>query len=303
MLATADALPDLQGRTYLITGANSGLGYFTALGLGKKGARVIMACRNPAKAAEALAQLKAAGATGCETATLDLASLSSIQRFAESIVAEGGPLHGLINNAGVMATPHHLTQDGFEAQLGTNHLGHFALTGRLLPALLRTPGARVVNVSSFVHRLGVVRLDDLMMTRGYSRWPAYFQSKLCNLLFTLELKRRSRGRLTTAAAHPGYADTNLQTAAAKMEGSKLAESFYGLGGSLFAQSAERGALPSLLAAAMPQIEDGALYGPSWQLWGQATLSPCAARGRDEATAKALWDKSVSLTGVSYAELD
>ncbi|MCK6521641.1 oxidoreductase [Myxococcota bacterium] len=302
MLASADALPDLTGRTYLITGANSGLGYYTALGLGKKGARVIMACRNPSKAADALAQLKAAGATGCETVTLDLASLDSVQRLAETINASGGPLHGLINNAGIMATPHHLTQDGFEAQIGTNHLGHFALTGRLLPTLLRTPGARVVNVSSYVHRFGTIRLDDLMMTRGYARWPAYFQSKLANLLFTLELKRRAQGRLLSLASHPGYADTNLQTAGAKMEGSKLAEGFFGLGGALFAQSAERGALPSLLAAAAAEVEDGAFYGPSLQLWGAAGPTTCAARARDEATARALWERSVSLTGVSYAEL-
>ncbi|MCU1674490.1 MAG: short-chain dehydrogenase/reductase [Frankiales bacterium] len=196
---TSADVPDQTGRTALVTGANSGLGLHTSLELARRGARVLMACRDPRRGAEALARVRAVGTA--ELVPLDLASLASVRAAAEQV----DPLDLLIANAGVMAVPRRLTEDGFELQLGTNHLGHFALTGLLLPKLT----GRVVVVSSDAHRMGRMRFDDLMGERSYGRWSAYGQSKLANLLFARELGRRAPS-LVVAAAHPGYAATNLQ---------------------------------------------------------------------------------------------
>ncbi len=213
---TAADIPDQKGRTILITGANSGLGLQTATALAGAGATVLMACRNAEKAAAARAQVEAAVAgADVEFVPLDLADLSSVEAAADAVAARPRPLDVLVNNAGVMAPPQRRTADGFELQLGTNHLGHFALTGRLIEKLLAADAPRIVNVSSTAHRIGRMDFDDLGWEQGYSRWPAYGRSKLANLLFTVELARRAEAAgtgLVAAAAHPGYAATNLQTA-------------------------------------------------------------------------------------------
>ena len=204
---TAEAIPDLSGKTLIVTGGNSGLGFETTRALARRGARVVLACRNPEKAREAIARLHAENPRAdVEGMALDLASLASVRAFAKRFLAENDALHGLVNNAGVMALPRCETVDGFEMQLGTNHFGHFALTGLLLEALLATPGSRVVNLSSTMHKTGRMRFDDLHGERSYGKWTAYGQSKLANLLFTYELQRRlaaKRAATISVASHPG----------------------------------------------------------------------------------------------------
>ena len=212
---TAADVPDQTGRTVMVTGANSGLGLQTAKVLAGVGATVLMACRSAGKAEAARARIVSeVPDADLEIVPLDLADLSSVAAAAALVSDRPQPLDVLVNNAGVMAPPHRETADGFELQLGTNHLGHFPLTGRLIEKLLAADAPRVVNLSSTAHRIGRMDFDDLNSKRGYSRWPAYGQSKLANLLFTLELARRARAAgtgLVAAAAHPGYAATNLQT--------------------------------------------------------------------------------------------
>lgn len=204
---TADDIPDMAGRRAIVTGANSGIGYHTALQLARHGASVVLACRSAERGLRAFERVKAAAPDAAITlGSLDLADLSSVRRFAAE---QQEPLDILVNNAGVMAIPRRTTADGFEMQFGTNHLGHFALTGLLLPALQAAPSPRVVTVTSGVAWTGRLRFDDLQGERGYRRWAAYGQAKLANLLFAKELDRRVSG-LTSVAAHPGYAATNLQ---------------------------------------------------------------------------------------------
>ncbi len=211
----ATGIPGQYGRTALVTGANSGIGYYQALELARHGAHVLLGCRDASRGAAARSAIVVeVAAARVEVAALDLADLTSIGHLAGTLVAGADGLDLLINNAGVMAVPdRHTTAQGFELQFGTNHLGHFALTGRLLPALLRRPGSRVVTVSSLNHRMGSIRLDDLQSERHYGRWRAYNQSKLANALFTLELDRRLRaaGAATlSVGAHPGFSHTQLQ---------------------------------------------------------------------------------------------
>ncbi|CAM5559448.1 hypothetical protein SRIMM317S_03739 [Streptomyces rimosus subsp. rimosus] len=208
-------IPDQTGRSAVVTGANSGIGYVTARELARRGARVVLACRNESRGHTALARLRSeVPAAKAEFRQLDLADLKSVRAFAAGLDDfDGERLDLLINNAGVMALPERRTADGFEMQFGTNHLGHFALTGLLLPKLLGTPGARVVTVSSGFHALANVKLSDLNSERGYHRWIAYGRSKSANLLFSHELSRRlarAGSQVLAVAAHPGYADTNLQ---------------------------------------------------------------------------------------------
>ncbi|MFM8156365.1 MAG: oxidoreductase [Actinomycetes bacterium] len=302
---TAD-LPDLTGRVAVVTGANSGLGYETALALAGCGAHVTMAVRDTAKGDSAATLMRRAHPDAViEVTALDLASLASIREFASRWSADHPDgLDLLINNAGVMALPHRLTADGFEMQIGTNHLGHFALTGLLLPALVARHRSRVVTVSSFAHRMGRLNLDDLMGEKRYRAWGAYGQSKLANLLFTAELQRRlDRAHLSVKAmaAHPGYSNTNLQSASAKMKGQSFQATVTDRMNDVMAQSASMGALPTLFAATAPGLPGDSFVGPNgfMELRGYPQLVGRSARAADAADAAALWTVSEQLTGVTY----
>jgi NAD(P)-dependent dehydrogenase (short-subunit alcohol dehydrogenase family) len=282
-------LPDQRGRTVVVTGASSGLGRATAAAFARAGAHVVLAVRDPERG-----QRAAAGMTGStEVRRLDLADLASVRAFAE---AWEGSLDVLVNNAGVMAVPRGRTVDGFETQLGTNHLGHFALTN----LLLRSIADRVVTVSSAAHRHGRIDLDDLnWQRRRYRRWAAYGQSKLANLLFTLELDRRlveTGSPVRALAAHPGYAATNLQL----RTGSILQTSLMAVTNRLFAQSDAMGALPTLYAATQ-DLPGGSYVGPdgTGERRGHPTLVGRTAAASDAELAKRLWDRSAELTGVSF----
>jgi NAD(P)-dependent dehydrogenase (short-subunit alcohol dehydrogenase family) len=303
---SADDVPDLGGRTIVVTGANSGIGYEAARVLAARHARVILACRNLDKAhAAAAAAITAAHPEGAVDAMeLDLASLASVRAFADAFHQRYPRLDVLCNNAGVMAIPYRRTADGFEMQLGTNHLGHFALTGLLMDPLLAADGARVVTVSSGMHHIGTMRFDDLQSQRRYNKWLAYGQSKLANLLFAFELQRRAEragARLISTGCNPGYAATNLQTAGPRMEGSALMESLWGWSNRLFAQDAVQGALPTLYAATAPEVRGGDYIAPIY--YGRARGAPhrarCSARARDPQAASRLWQVSEQLTGVRY----
>ena len=292
---TADDIPDQTSRTILVTGANSGLGLRSAQALAARGARVVLACRNAEKAARALAEV-AAGATGPapEVVALDLADLDSVRAAADEVAGRVESLDVLMNNAGVMATPKGRTPQGFETQLGTNHLGHFALTGLLLPLLQRAAAPRVISTSSQAHRMGRMRWDDLQWERGYERWRAYGQSKLANLLFMRELARRAPG-IISAAAHPGWAATHLQS------GEGVTKRLSALGNRVFAQSDAMGALPQLYAATMPDVRSGDYFGPDgmFERAGHPTRVGMTAAARSDADAARLWEVSEQLTGVTY----
>ena len=292
---TTDDIPDQTSRTILVTGANSGLGLRSAQALAARGARVLLACRNAEKAATALAEV-AARATGPapEVVALDLADLDSVRAAADDVAGRTESLDVLMNNAGIMATPKGRTPQGFESQLGTNHLGHFALTGLLLPLLQRAEAPRVISTSSQAHRMGRMRWDDLQWERGYERWRAYGQSKLANLLFMRELARRAPG-IISAAAHPGWAATHLQS------GEGLAKRLSALGNRVFAQSDAMGALPQLYAATMPDVRSGEYFGPDgmFERAGHPTRVGMTAAASSDEDAARLWDVSEQLTGVRY----
>ncbi|MEU3714012.1 oxidoreductase [Streptomyces catenulae] len=297
-------IPDQTGRCAVVTGANSGIGFATARELARHGARVVLACRNVARGEAALAELRReVPAAEAEFRRLDLADLASVRDFAAGLDSfDAVRLDLLVNNAGVMALPRGTTADGFERQFGVNHLGHFALTGLLLPRLLATPGARVVTVSSFLHALGGIAPDDLNALLSYGRWRAYARSKSANLLFVHELARRLAAigsPVVAAAAHPGYAATNLQTTAPRMEGRRSAERLMELGNRLIGQSPEGGALPVLCAATAPHMKPDTFVGPRALLRGAPAPSPRAPWARDDAAAVRLWEASEELTGVHY----
>ncbi|MGW7405513.1 oxidoreductase [Streptomyces sp. NPDC054833] len=301
----AHDIPDLAGRTAVVTGANSGLGYVTARELARKGARVVLACRSEARGRAAvdrvLAEVPGADA---RFGRLDLGDLASVRDFAGGLSYDRLDL--LVNNAGVMAPPYGTTADGFETQFGVNHLGHFALTGLLMPALLAAPGARVVTVSSMMHALANIDIRDLNSERRYRRWIAYARSKTANLLFTHELARRlaaTGADVVAATAHPGYAATNLQTAGPRSEGRRGAERLMELGNRLFAQPAETGALPTLYAATAPDVRPDSFFGPSFAMWrGAPEPSRRAPWTRNDEAGTRLWDASERLTGVRYDAL-
>ncbi len=299
---TAEQIPDQAGRTAVVTGANSGLGLVAARELARAGAEVVLACRDAEKGDGAVGSIRedvpGAAVTPWE---LDLADLASVRAFAERFGSERGTLDLLINNAGVMAPPQRRTADGFELQLGTNHLGHFALTGLLLGRMEGREDARVVTVSSAAHRYGRIRFNDLQAERRYRRWRAYGQAKLANVLFALELERRLRAAGSTVAslaAHPGYAATNLQSAAPPA----LDRAVMVLTNRLFAQSPEMGVLPLLYAATRPNLDGGLFIGPDGFQGhgGHPTIERPARAARSEETAERLWSVSEELTGVSYS---
>jgi len=299
----------LDGRRAVVTGANSGLGYATALALATHGAEVILACRDQTRGAEALASMRAAAPLAqIELRSLDLADLSSIRDFATWLGGQYDALDILVNNAGVMAIPRFETADGFEMQFGTNHLGHFALTGLLLDSLLARPGSRVVTVTSAIAKIGGISWDDLQSRRHYNRWSAYGQAKLANQLFAFELDRRVAARglaLISVAAHPGYAATNLQAVAPQMAGNHLQERFMAIGNTLFAQSAADGALPSLYGATAPDVTGGQYFGPSllFESRGPPKRVKPVRMARQPEPARRLWEVSEDLTGVTFAALD
>ncbi|WP_395571496.1 oxidoreductase [Streptomyces sp. BK79] len=304
----AGDMPRLDGRVAVVTGANGGLGYVVARELARRGACVVLACRGEQRGSEAVARLlgEVPDAT-VELRRLDLGDLSTVREFAYGLPYERLDL--LVNNAGVMALPYGTTADGFETQFGVNHLGHFALTGLLLPALLATPGARVVTVSSSLHALANVDPRDLNNVRRYGRWTAYARSKSANLLFTHELARRLAARdgasdVRAVAAHPGYADTGLLTAGPRAEGRRLAERLVLLANRAVAQSAEAGALPVLYAATAPGVPSDSFTGPSFAMWrGAPAPSWRAPWTTDDAMGERLWAASERLTGVTYQGLD
>ena len=239
---------------------------------------------------------------------LDLADLASVRTFAADFSAEHDGLDILLNNAGVMAIPRRETADGFEMQFGTNHLGHFALTGLLLDSLLARPGARVVTVSSEAARIGRIRFDDLQGSRRYGKWTAYGQAKLSNQLFALELDRRATDRgvdLVSVAAHPGYAATNLQAVGPRMSGSSIMERINDLGNLVFAQPAADGALPSLYGATAPGVRGGQYFGPDrfFGMRGHPKPASFVPAARDPDTARRLWEVSEKLTGIRFGALD
>jgi NAD(P)-dependent dehydrogenase (short-subunit alcohol dehydrogenase family) len=294
------AIPDQTGRVAVVTGANSGIGLHTALELARAGARVVMACRDEGRARAAHDRImREVPMAEVETRRLDLAQLASVRAFA---YAWEGPLDLLVNNAGVMAPPFRLTSDGFELQLGTNHLGHFALTGLLLPLFADREGARVVTVSSLAHRMGRIDFDDLQSERAYRKWTAYAQSKLANLLFTFELDRRLTGHPVIAVgAHPGIASTNLQVAGPRMQGSRFGAAVIKVGTLAVSQSAAHGAWPSLYATTAPDVRGGEYFGP--RKLGETRGSPrrvgTADAAKDPEAAARLWEVSEQLTGVTY----
>ena len=303
----ADA-PDLTGKRIVITGANSGLGLEATRHLVSKNAAIVMACRNTQKGEEAASSVRAkVPSASIDVMALDLSSLASIAAFAKALAAKYPAIDVLMNNAGVMALPRSKTADGFEMQIGTNHLGHFALTAGLLPVLIATPGARVVTVSSNAHRFGRIEFDDLQGERRYSKWRAYAQSKLANLLFTFELARRierAGADLTAVAAHPGYAATNLPSVASRMAGSRLGELAVALGNRLLAQPAAMGALPTLYAAAAKGVRNGDYYGPDGlrEMRGHPKRVHASRPAHDPDAAARLWRVSEQLTGARFAAL-
>jgi NAD(P)-dependent dehydrogenase (short-subunit alcohol dehydrogenase family) len=292
---TAADVPDQRGRTVVVTGANTGIGFEAARVLAERGASVVLACRNEEKAQAAAARIRG----DVSTLRLDLASLASVRGAAERLRSEHSRIDLLINNAGVMAPAQGRTVDGFELQLGTNHLGPFALTGLLLDRLLATPGSRVVTISSNGHRIGAFDFTDLELKQGYSRFGAYGRSKLANLLFTYELQRRlaAAGAATMAlAAHPGTSRTEL---ARHQVGP--ARAMVWVFEHVIGQDAPMGALPTLRAAVDPEAAGGAYYGPGglFEMRGSPRAVQSNARSHDEALQRRLWEVSEELTGVTF----
>jgi NAD(P)-dependent dehydrogenase (short-subunit alcohol dehydrogenase family) len=304
---TVASMPDLSDRVVVVTGANSGLGLEATRAFADAGATVVMACRSVDRGADARrAVLDERSDASLAVEELDLAALDSVRSFADRFEAEYDDLHVLCNNAGVMAVPRSETADGFETQFGVNHLGHFALTGRLLPRLVETDGGtRVVTQSSGLHERGEIDFEDLHGERSYDKWDAYAQSKLANVLFAYELDRRLEAAgvadVASVACHPGYAATNLQYRGPEAEGSRLRKAMMRVANAVFAQSAERGALPMLYAATAPGIDGGEYVGPGGLLdmRGHPELQRSSDRSYDRETARRLWTVSEELTGVTY----
>ena len=304
---TTEQIPSQTGRTALVTGANSGIGYQSALELARSGAHVLLGCRNAAKGRAALDRLlRGAAGARAEVVELDMASLASVRAFAMTFAARGIVLDLLINNAGVMALPtRELTQDGFERQFGTNHLGHFALTGLLMPQLLASPAPRVVTVASLAHRNGKIEFDNLQSERKYKPWDAYGASKLANILFAKELDRRARAAhstLVSVAVHPGVSTTNIIENGPGSNGLKAM--VLKIVAPVIMQPDAAGALPTLYAATSPNARGGEYIGPDgWmEMKGSPVVVQPRANGLDTAVGARLWTVSEALTGVTYPAL-
>jgi NAD(P)-dependent dehydrogenase (short-subunit alcohol dehydrogenase family) len=296
MAWSAADIPVQHGRTAIVTGANSGIGLETAKMLAEKGAHVIFACRNLEKAEAAIAQIRVESPQAhCSMDALDLSRLSSVRTFAEKTLTEHERIDLLINNAGIMIPPLRLTEDGVESQFATNHLGHFALTGLLLPRLLSQDGSRVVTVSSNAHRFGKMKFADLNRTQPYVAWQAYGQSKLANLLFAYELDRRLRSAgcaTMSLAAHPGYASTQITQNSGWMQ----------MATDRVAQSAYAGALPTLRAATDPEATGGSFWGPKHfrQMMGPPVSVSSTKKSHNMDDAQRLWEISEELSGVHFS---
>lgn len=306
---TPDQLPDLTGKTYAITGGNGGLGVEAAKILAGKGARVVITSRSAAKAEGALAEIReAVPGADLDFVILDLTDPKSIEAAADALQEKCERLDAVINNGGVMQTPLIRTDEGFELQIATNHLGHFRLNRALLP-LLEASGGRVVPISSIAHKSGRIHLDDFNFEKSYDPSVSYCQSKLANLMYGFELQRRlaARGsKVTAIPCHPGYAATNLQSAGVGMEGgSRLLRWIYSVTNPLLAQSATLGAYPLVLAAADPDAKPGTYYGPTgfYQSRGPVGESYVASQAKDEEMARKLWEKTEELVGPFFAEAD
>ncbi len=303
---TVANIPDLTGKVVVVTGGNSGIGFGAVKAVARKGADTVLACRSPERGQAALDALKAeVPGAKAELMALDLTSLASVERFATEFTERHQRLDVLANNAGIMVIPYGKTEDGFERQVGTNHLGHFALTGRLLDVLLATPGARVVNVSSLAHKRAELDLDDLLYEKGgYGEWAAYGRSKLLNMLFTYELQRRFERAGVDAhslAAHPGFSASNLTGHMAERLHMRIALGIF----NRLIQGPDMGALPTLRAATDPDARGGQYFGPARlnETTGHPVLVEASAEARDEADGAWLWELSEELTGVRYTGLE
>ena len=300
--STAD-IPDLSGRVAVVTGANGGLGLETARALAGAGAHVVMAARNQEKAAAAVEELRAGSPRGTvDVIELDLGSLASVRQAADAILAAHQSLDLLVNNAGLMAIPERRTEDGFEMQFGVNHLGHFALTSHLLPALLRAPAARVVSITSTAHHMGRrVSADNPHLTGRYGPWRAYGQSKLANFHFGIGLQRRLAAAGASASsliAHPGLSDTELQTVSVEETGGGHSQRFFHVLAGKTGMSPASGALPQLRAATDPHARGGELYAPRFINNGPPVRRPILRRAGLTGSIERLWEVSERETGVT-----
>jgi len=303
---SADDVPRLDGKTIIVTGANSGLGFEATRVFAQRGATVVMACRSTQRGEDARREILAADPDGqLDVRACDLADLQSVRDFAADVRETYDSIDVLCNNAGVMAIPRRETADGFETQFGVNHLGHFALTGLLFDLLRASDGeARVVTQSSGVHERGEIDFDDLHGERDYDKWGAYGQSKLANVLFAYELQRRldeDTDDITSLAVHPGYADTNLQARTGRESGSKLVYAAMKLANAVVAQPARKGALPMIYGAVADDVDGGSYIGPGGflQMRGAPEPQRSSDRSYDQDTARRLWDVSEEATGVTY----
>ncbi len=302
---TEDNIPDLEGKTAIVTGANSGLGFEGVKMLAENNARVVMACRSIERGKEAKEKIESElEDADLEVKKLDLASLESVNKFAEEFKANNDELDILCNNAGVMAIPREETEDGFEKQFGVNHLGHFSLTAKLMSALKEADNPRVVNQSSGIHTRGELNFDDLMHEESYEPMQVYGDSKLANILFTYELDRKIKENgleMKSIAVHPGYAATNLQTRGPEKEGSTVKKYFMKAMNKVVAQSAEKGALPMIYAATSEKAKSGDYIGPGGfqNMRGYPEKQESSDRSYNEDTAEKLWAVSEELTGIDF----
>ncbi len=304
---TTNDIPDQAGKTIVITGANSGLGLESTRVLAGKGAHIVMACRNLEKGEaakqEVLAQVPNAS---LDLMQLDLGSLDSVRAFADAYKAKYDRLDVLMNNAGIMAIPYRETADGFETQFGVNHLGHFALTGLLMDVILKTPNARIMNVTSSANWFGKINLDDLNSKQNYDRWGAYGQSKLANILFTFELQRRldaAGADVMTNTAHPGFVITNLQVNSSQQSETAFEWFMYQVMEPILGQDVSMGVLSQLYGAVATDAKPATFYGPrTFNVRGYPKAAKANKIAYDESVARRLWEVSEQMTGVTYDAL-